>query len=321
MNRSPLVDSIRSALLVAGAAGALTLPAGAAHAGNVEALREGSLLTVFGSSAPDNVLLLQTPAGDVVVLGFAGTTVNGGRFALFRRPDFNAIEVRTGDGADRAGLSGITVGNDLFVNLGAGDDQVFTTASPSTVGNNFTIEGEAGRDTVRLQGTVVGQDLSISGGIGVLDTTLENVAAGNNLTVIGDLLDDAVRINGADVAQTLSVETKSGNDTVTIASASAFLVSATVDEGLDTVALTDVEAAEDITVSAGTQADEVSLLQVAAGKNLTVLVDTGDDFVTATNASAVADAVFDGGDGLDTLVDDGITGGEKKEIKDFETIL
>jgi hypothetical protein len=295
--------------------------AATAAASDVTALAEGSLLTVAGDSAANNVAIIETSAGDVVVVGLSGTTVNGRRAAVFRAPAFSAAEVRLEDGDDLLVFAGLRLSNDFFVNLGAGADQLFSGRAPSSIGNNFTVEGESGFDVVRLSGTTVAQDLDISGGIGPLTVDLLAVEAGNNLTVIGDLLDDSVTIEASSAGGAISVETKEGADTVAIAGATAFTVSVTTDAGVDVVSLSDVSAGEDISVSAGPAADSVDLVEVAAGKNLTVLTDVGDDTVVATAASAVSDAVFDGGDGVDVLDDNGITGGEKKEIKGFETIL
>ena len=55
-----------------------------------------------------------------------------------------------------------------------------------------------------------------------------------------------------------------------------------------------------------------------SGKNLIVSLDAGADAVTVTGVSVTADAVFEGGAGVDTYTDRGITAGIKLDVKEFE---
>ena len=48
-----------------------------ALANNVQVKLEGSLVTIFGDNAANSILVSQNAAGDFVVTGRTGTTVNG----------------------------------------------------------------------------------------------------------------------------------------------------------------------------------------------------------------------------------------------------
>ena len=62
---------------------------------------------------------------------------------------------------------------------------------------------------------------------------------------------------------------------------------------------------------------------VRANEDVSIKVDagTGNDFVSVTRVFAAKDAVFIGGDGFDTFDNNGVDGGEKLEIKEFEQFV
>lgn len=62
-------------------------------------------------------------------------------------------------------------------------------------------------------------------------------------------------------------------------------------------------------------------IRVNSNKNIKVDVQTGADFVAVTRVVAAKDAVFLGGDGFDTFDNNGVRGGEKLEIKEFDRFI
>ncbi len=302
-----------ASLCVAG----LTSPA---LAGDVQVVLEGALLKVTGDNTANQVSLVQTAVGDVFVQGATGTTVNGAASAVLRRVALNAVEIRMEGGNDVVSLRGFNIGNDLYVNLGSGNDRLQTTG-PITVQDQLTIEGAAGNDTVRLAGATIGLDLHIDGGIGSLAIDLASLDNGKTLTVIGDEASENLTVTDCMVGDYIAIETKGGNDRVTIRESFAFGLALATDAGADTVNISDFLSDESIGIFTGVANDSVNLVNVATSTNLTISVDEGDDRVSGQSVSAGADAVFEGGSGNDTLTDLGITGGTKKDIKEFEVLL
>jgi hypothetical protein len=258
----------------------------------------------------------------VTIAGLNGTKVNGRTSVRFVRPRFSQAEFRLGSGNDRITFSGFTVTDDLFVNLGPGNDILSTVATrPVRAGKNFRIEGEAGSDAVRLNNVVSGEDLGIEGGTGPLTASVSRARVGKTLTVIGDLLADTVTVADTMATGPVSVEVKSGNDRVTLARSAADGWFVNTDEGADRITATAVTGREDIGLFAGKDSDVVGLVRVRAGKNLTLTLDTGNDTASGQEVTAAFDLVVEGGDGQDVLTDLGISGGTKTEFKDIEVIL
>ena len=289
-------------------------------AGDVQVALEGSLLKVTGSSTADQISMVQTAVGDIFIQGATGTTVNGRPSFVLRRVALNAMEIRMENGNDVVSMRGFTIANDLFVNLGSGNDR-FATSGPITVQAQLTIEGEAGNDNVRLAEATIGQDLYIGGGLGSLVTDLTSSEVGKTLTIVSDEANDTANITECLIGDYLAIETKGGNDRVNIIGSAAFGLAVSTDAGIDSVIVNDFLSDESIGIFTGVGNDSVRLVNVATSTNLTVSVDAGDDTVVGQNVSAGADAVFEGGSGVDTLTDAGIVGTTKKDIKEFENVI
>ncbi len=288
-----------------------------ASANNVQVRLEGSLVTIFGDSAANSIVVSRTAAGDLVVAGRTGTTVNGRPSVRFPRLQLNAAEIRMGGGNDFVTLRGVVTGNDLFIDLGAGADRL-NTIEPVTVGANLTIEGSAGNDVVQLTDVTAFEDIYINGGQDVLRATVTGVDAGKSLTIISEGANDVVQVVNTGVEQLLSIETKGGADSIDVSAVIADSMSIDSQSGADSILVEDLMTNSDIGIFTGIGNDEVVLTNVDSGKSITVTVDVGNDEVIGTAVSAAEDAVFEGGDGRDTIFDFGITGGSKKEIKEFE---
>lgn len=293
-------------------------------AGDVAVALEGQLLTLRGDNLSNQVVVAQNAAGTVTISGQNGTTINGLPSLRLINPQLNALEIRMEDGDDSVTLRGVNVANDIFAQLGAGNDQIITPATtPVTIGANASIEGGAGNDIVRLGGMTVRENLSIQGDIGALTVALSAGAVDKALTIVGDDANDSVTLNGMRVGDLVSIETKGGADVVTLTNVSAFGAFVNTDAngaGIDRVTMNRVTTIEDIGISTGAGDDVVALTDVTSGKSLTVSLDEGNDRFTGTRVSVAEDAVFEGGAGVDVFTDLGITAGIKKDIKEFETL-
>lgn len=313
-----LVRNLFNRMLVAAAIA--TSAATTSWANNVQVALEGSLLVVRGDNAANDISLTQNSVGTIVVRGRNGTLVNGLASVTFPRVALNAAEVLMEGGNDIVVMSGLSPANDLFVNLGEGNDR-FTSTNPAIVGANATIEGAAGNDIIRCSNLLVFEDLYIDGGIGTLNATLTNVICNKGIAVIADDLNDRVTISGCSSADFTAVETKKGNDNVNISTSDVFSLAANTDEGTDIVSITDVNVTEDVGIFTGMGNDRVTMDALVSGKSLTVSVDGGADSVIASNVLVSEDAVFEGGAGFDVFQDLGVFAGIKKDIKEFESLL
>jgi hypothetical protein len=298
--------------------GFMTLLAASASANNVEVLREGALVTVFGDNASNQIIVAQNLAGDVTVTGRNGTLVNGLPSVRLARVALEQMEIRMEGGNDIVTVSGLNVSNDLYVNLGDGSDRLLTGAVANRIGAHLTVEGGNGNEIVRLTNWFVGGDCYVDGQIGSLNAVFSRLDVGFALTAISDAANDIISVTGCIVGGMTSVETKGGADRVTVTDYMGFGLFANTDMGNDVVTMDGVATLEDIGVFTGTQNDTVDFLNVSSGTNVIVALDEGSDVFEGTNVTAVYDAVFEGGAGTDVFADFGVAGGNKTEVKEFE---
>jgi hypothetical protein len=291
-------------------------------AGDVAVALEGQLLTLRGDNLSNQVVVAQNAAGTVSISGQNGTTINGLAAVRLVNPQLNQLDIRMEGGDDSVILRGVTVANDLFVDLGSGNDRLSSPQlTPITVGARATIEGGLGNEVIRLDGITVREDLTIEGGLGTLNLNLNAGAVDKLLTIVGDDANDSVSLTGVRVGDALSIETKGGADIVSLIDVLAFSAIINTDSnsvGADRVTLNRVTTIEDIGIFTGDGNDVVALTDVTSGKSLTVSLDSGNDSFSGTRVSVAEDAVFEGGAGIDSFTDRGISGGIKKDVKEFE---
>lgn len=293
-------------------------------AGDVSVALEGSFLRVEGDNLDNQIAISQTVAGDVVVAGQNGTLINGLASVRFVRPALNAMEVRMEGGNDTVTLRGVQVANDMFVDLGAGNDRVTSPLnSPVLIGANANIYGSEGNDIVQLAGAVVREDLYVDGGLGTLNANLLSMTVDKMLSIVGDEANDIVAVSSSIVGMGVSIETKGGSDRVTLTNLDAFSLMVNTDSnaaiGADQVTMNQIRLIEDLGIFTGAGNDIVRLTDVSSGK-ASVSLDEGNDRLIATNVSAVTDVIFEGGAGFDILENLGISAGIWREFKEFESI-
>src|SRR5262245_39221837 len=151
----------------------------------VSNVRTGNNLTVKGGQGDD-------------LFGVANTTVGGdlnaeldeGEATLFltRMNIAKNLSVITKDQDDLISIDGaITVGEDLTIETGKGDDIVtvadLVTAAPVSVGKSLSIDTDEGNDRVTLVDVVAGEDVNVSTGKGDDTVRLTDVNSGKSVTV------------------------------------------------------------------------------------------------------------------------------------------
>jgi hypothetical protein len=293
-------------------------------AGDVFAAVEGNFLRVQGDQLDNQIAIAETVGGDVVVSGQNGTLINGRPSIRFARPVLNALDVRMDGGNDSVTLRGVRLSNDMFVDLGAGNDRLIAPLSnPIVVGANASIYGSEGNDTIQLVGSVIREDLVIDGGIGLLNANLSSMAIQKSLAISGDEANDVISVSSSNIGLGVTIETKGGSDRVNINNLLAFSLMVNTDSnaaiGADQVTLNQVQLAEDLGIFTGAGNDLVRMTDVSSGK-VSVSLDEGNDRLIATKVTAATDAVFEGGAGFDILEDYGISSGIWREYKEFESI-
>jgi hypothetical protein len=295
-------------------------------AGDVMVALEGSLLTVNGDNLDNQIAITRNVAGDVVVSGQNGTLVNGLTSFRLVRPSINAVEIRMEDGNDVVTMRNLQVANDMFVDMGAGNDRLTAPATnPSTIGANLAIYGSEGNDIVQLNRVTVREDLFVDGGLGSLQASVVDSVIAKAANIVADDLADIITVRNTRVGLDMSIETKGGSDQVNLTDLSAFNLVVNTDAnglaGLDRVTLNRVTTVEDLGIFTGAGADTVQMTDVSSGKSVTVSLDEGNDRLVMARVTAAADAVFEGGAGLDTVDFLAVLGGTKREFKEFETVI
>jgi hypothetical protein len=241
----------------------------------------------------------------------AGNVAASGGEVLQLRGDGVSNQVRISQNAAGSilieGLDGTTINGRAAVRFnGAGLEKV-------------DIKLFGGHDTLIIRTLRATTDINIEMDQGNDVVRLGNVRAGVNLSVKTDSGYDQVSAAAIRTGSDFYVETGEGPSSVTI-SQSQIGKTLTVIGGdrADRVAITGTTAQEDLNVEVKEGNDRVDLTNVRSGKNIKVDAQTGNDFVAVTNVRAAADAVFLGGDGFDTFDNNGVSAGEKLEIKEFE---
>ncbi len=229
---------------------------------------------------------------------------------------------------------------------GDGDDNAVRITR--TAGGQVVIKGLRGttingRNAIRVSGRGIEKvDIKLFGGNDTL--IIQRLVASNDINIETDIGDDTVKLVGVRAGKVLSVKTGDGSDVVKAAriqtgedfnidtgeGASRVHVNATTVGGsltvigkddADRVRIAGTTVQKDLNVEVGEGNDNVRLIRILSRKNIKVDAQTGNDVVAVTQVRAASDAVFLGGDGFDTFIDNGVSGGEKLEIKEFNRRL
>lgn len=281
----------------------------------------------------------------VVDAGKGNDEYIGGEFNGLVRVDRNLV-ISGGDGNDliqvNAGLSPVTVLGSLAVSGGKGDDFLGLGNGPLQVTGRAAVDGGAGNDTVAIKKLSAGElAVDFRGGSSTL--SVAQVGVTGKATFVGGDGSNAIAMNGV-TAGDLRIDYRKGRTTADLASVTAQAFAITTGKNADAVTLRDSTldrvfaqlgnghdtlTAERITnrstaIDAGGGNDSVRLTeyfvvpQAGVGGDLTIRGGAGNDTVSLDLVVA-ATAVFDGGNGTDTL-DEGNVLFNSRTVKKFEVV-
>ncbi len=207
-------------------------------AGNVLAVvSDGGDLMLTGDAQSNSVDVVIVN-GDLVVRGRDNTTVNGANTPFV------------------ASAASTTVTDDLFVQLGRGNDVLFVEGI--TIAGRASVSSRGGNDNVGFNGTTIGTDLSIRTSRGADVVNLDGVTINRDLMIRSGRHSDTVRIANTNIADDVSIVTGRHNDAVVI----------------DTVTVGD-----DVWINTGHGADDFVAMNSSIGDRLRARTRTGNDFV------------------------------------------
>jgi Ca2+-binding RTX toxin-like protein len=277
MSKKLLPFSLR-VLALAGLS-SLTAPALAAEGNVIAYLDATGTLVVEGDALANDVLVGRTGENnEFLVTGLGTTTVNGATEAILVA---SSVRVHARRGNDRIRVDGNIPGH-VLVDGGPGDDQL-DLGDPSIDGTALMIGG-AGNDRFGIEGTLVDQGLTVRGGPG----------------------DDFVELFFATVVGELVIETSTGNDTVALRRVDAGALTVSTGHSADEVRILESSIDGNVRVAAGTGDDLVELgPELVVGGSLEVALSDGTDVLTLVDIEVTGPATLHGGNGEDTLVDDG----------------
>jgi len=186
-------------------------------AGNAIASLNGPHLTVLGD-ADNNTVEITVLGGNVVVRGLDDTTVNG------------SSEFIVASGVN-------TIGGNIFISLGDGDDTVLFSRNVNVTGKT-DIRGGSGDDSI---GSI-------------------NATFGNGLDIHGKRGNDTISIQETDVTGRLWMKTRSGDDVISITDSTIngrLKIKSGV--GSDAISVTGTTVSHKFSIHAGMGQDDVSL--------------------------------------------------------------
>lgn len=187
-------------------------------AGNMTAALNGATYEVIGDTE-DNSLALYRDAGDVVLKGLDGTTINGEselrvpETALDNATNFRA-RGRAGNDDMFIDFTEFTWVGNAIISAGSGHDSM--TVIGGTTETMMRIGGGSGRDTLALESVEVTQNMTVRAGAGRDTTMLNNVDVGNDLAYYGEGGTDFLWMDGVTVGQNAAIRMGKQNDWVVI---------------------------------------------------------------------------------------------------------
>ena len=207
-------------------------------AGNVLAVVDSSGDLLVTGDAQSNSVDLVVVNGDLVVRGRDNTTVNGANTSFV------------------ASAASTTVTDDLFVQLGHGNDVLFVEGI--TIAGRASVTSQRGDDSIGFESTTVGADLRIRTARGADVVNLDGVSVHGDLNIRSGRDNDTIRMASTNIADDVLIVTGRHNDAVV----------------LDAVTV-----ADDVWISTGHGADDLVIMNSSVGGRLRARTRAGNDFV------------------------------------------
>ncbi len=295
----------------------------------------GGIVSVGGSAS----FALGDGANSFVGTGIATQMIVGGNFTYTGGAGVDHLE------PDSTGVS-LTVGGDARFTLGSASGTAANMArfEALTIGRNLTILGGAGNDPVEITGRMAvggsatfnlgagtnsfaanGPDNDVAGSVSYLgltgedDVSLPDLSVGRNLNItLGNGTGQSVAIGATKLTAfgSVSISTGTGNDSIAMQKAYiAGLLTLNTGAGDDTIALDDMAVSGRTLIDLGAGADALNIETLAIATNASAFggaftvkggagidtVNLSDDLVATTFVRFGGKVTLQGGDGLDVL--------------------
>ena len=184
-------------------------------AGNVTAQMIGQTTLINGDAA-DNSVEVIIDAGNVVVRGIDGTTINGAGSDFIVATNSSEIAgslvARFSAGNNTFAVNGITVARDIVVSGGSGNDTM--TVQNASIGRSLFVSGGAGNDIIGASSVTTGRDLYIIGGAGNDDILVDASTVGVDTRISGLGGDDDIIVRNSTLSDDVTIAGHSGQDII-----------------------------------------------------------------------------------------------------------
>ncbi|WP_419204010.1 hypothetical protein [Bordetella trematum] len=270
--------------------GRLTAPAMALYgsATGANTLRIGSHAELLGGAVPDGILRIQGGTGDDDFLIEA------------RRIDHQNVLIDTSLGNDLVQLSQTTLGGNLSVNAGEGDNRI--GLAETTVTGRVSLTTAGGDDLIRLSQTDIGGTLDIVAGEGDNTVSLDTVTVGGDASITTGAGVDAITLVDSQLLGQLVIAAGDGSNTVDLSGVSvAKATRITTGKDDDSVTLLETDIGGSLAIEAGDGANTVSLDTVTVGGDTSITTGAGVDVITLVDSQLLGQLLIAAGDGSNTV--------------------
>jgi hypothetical protein len=184
--------------------------------GNVTAVVSGSNLTVTGDAGDNGISVSTNTAGDIVVTGVGGTTVNGAAefttFAAVASTLPGNLTVNGLGGRDLISVSDVTVTGRTL--LYGGDDLDAIEVINTNVNGNLLVMEQAGDGFIDLSGGIFAGVVQLLTGEGDNQVTVANADFRNVLQLTAGTGNDQITLHAVSVTSSTQINSGSGNDSI-----------------------------------------------------------------------------------------------------------
>jgi len=298
--------------------------------GNVTAAYSHGDLVLRGDNADNSVAILND-AGNLVIRGSNGTTINGSS------DDFVAIMSATNihddlwvnlrGGNNTLSLQNVQVGDDVHMRSGRGNDTI--TIADSHIDDNLLINTAKGNDTVVVQNLNVSEDIRISTGAGSDQVRVSVTRVDDDLRIRSASGDDAIIVSACEIGDDYTIHSGSGDDTINVASTIlSDDLRVSTSSGSDVLVFDEIAVGDDSKIRSGKGDDSVVVINSQLADDLSVSTRSGDDFVFIDPTVVGDDMKLKTGRDNDTIVFRGanvfsdrtrISGGPGTNLVDIDT--
>ena len=270
-------------------------------AGDVTVELLGQTLYVTGDNEANHVEIAGDNAGNLVVTGLDGETLTG--TTSVPASGVRSLVVRLNRRADSVSIQNANIPYAITIVGGPGhnDISIGTAADPVTVGNDLTIVTGGGDDTIDISDVEVGRNLVLASGYGDDDVRIQDSSIDGALVAnLGNGAND-LELESLDIVRGLAVAAGTGVDSIELSDvAVTFDAAISTGFGNDTVTLNGLETRR-LSVATARGADVVTLNNVTADAFFAEL-GRGNDRLEGFGSISLARAMMDGGQGTDTFL-------------------